>query len=187
MRLSCPVSAIISAILLAAAAPAVSQDSGDGLRPLYPAEQEWLAEQNAERESLGLAPLRWSHALRRDAAGWAEQLAARGEFRHSPQLQTLGQGENLWKGTRDRHAPSEMIGLFLAEKRIFRPGVFPEVSTTGRWSDVGHYTQIIWPETREVGCASAVNNRHEVLVCRYWPAGNVIGYRLDPQPRLTRR
>jgi hypothetical protein len=32
-----------------------------------------------------------------------------------------------------------------------------------------------------------VNARHEVLVCRYWPAGNVIGYRLDPAARLSRR
>ncbi len=174
-------------MLIAIAAPALSQSAAPEHRPLFPAEQEWLAEHNAEREALGLEPLRWNHALRRDAQGWAEELAARGEFRHSPQLLALGQGENLWRGDRDRHAPWEMIDLFLAEKRIFRPGTFPEVSTTGRWSDVGHYTQIIWPETREVGCATAVNRRHEMLVCRYWPAGNVMGYRLDPQPRLSRR
>ncbi|PKP92679.1 MAG: SCP-like extracellular, partial [Alphaproteobacteria bacterium HGW-Alphaproteobacteria-15] len=48
-------------------------------------------------------------------------------------------------------------------------------------------TQIIWPETQEVGCATARNHRHEVLVCRYWPAGNVTGRRLDPAERLSRR
>lgn len=181
-------SSLLSAVLLAAiAAPALPQERAEDRRPLFPAEQEWLGEHNAEREELGLEPLRWSHALRRDAQVWADTLAARGAFQHSPQLQALGQGENLWMGTRETYDPWQMIDLFLAEKRIFRPGTFPEVSKTGRWSDVGHYTQIIWPETREVGCATAVNAQNEVLVCRYWPAGNVMGYRLDPYARLSRR
>lgn len=178
---------LLSATLLMTAAPALPQEGGQDQRPLFPAEQEWLAEHNAEREALGLAPLRWSHSLLRDAQGWANELAARGELRHSPQLRALGQGENLWMGTRGRFTPTQMIDGFLAEKRIFQAGVFPHVSTTGRWNDVGHYTQIIWPDTQEVGCASALGARNEVLVCRYWPAGNVIGYRLEPRPRLSRR
>ena len=80
-----------------------------------------------------------------------------------------------------RGAVAIVSDVVLACRAAFRPGVFPDVSRTGRWSDVGHYTQIIWPETQEVGCATALNASHEVLVCRYWPAGNVIGYRLDPQ------
>lgn len=182
-----PKSSILSLLLILVAAPAQAQEPAEDRRALYPAEQEWLAEHNSEREALGLAPLRWNHALRRDALVWARNLAERRAFQHDPDLLARGQGENLWMGDRDRHAPWEMIDLFLAERKIFRPGTFPEVSRTGQWKDVGHYTQIIWPETREVGCATAVNHRKEVLVCRYWPAGNVIGYRLDPGLHLTRR
>lgn len=182
---------LVGAAMLMAAAPALSQAephvAHGNQRPLYPAEQEWLAEHNAEREALGLERLRWNHDLRRDALAWAENLAARGAFEHAPNLLQIGQGENLWIGDAGRYAPWQMIDLFLAERKIFRPGVFPEVSRTGQWKDVGHYTQMIWPDTREVGCASATNRRKEVLVCRYWPAGNVLGYRLDPAPRLTRR
>lgn len=177
----------ISALLLMTAALVLPQAQAKDQRPLFPAEQEWLAEHNAARDDVGLGPLRWNHALMRDAQVWAEQLAARGAFQHDPDLQGRGQGENLWQGTRDRYAPWQMIDLFVAEKRDFRPGTFPQVSRTGRWSDVGHYTQIIWPDTREVGCATATNARHEVLVCRYWPAGNVLGYRLDPAARVSRR
>lgn len=173
--------------LLMTAAPALPQVPVEDQRPLYPAEQEWLAEHNIARKDVGLGTLRWSHTLMRDAKAWAEELAARGAFRHHPDLLQRGQGENLWMGTRDTYAPWQMIDGFVAEKRKFRPGVFPDVSTTGRWSDVGHYTQIIWPETQEVGCATAVNARHEVLVCRYWPAGNRLGYRLDPATRMSRR
>jgi len=184
MRLSRLVCALL---LAAAAAPLMAQDGAEDRRPLFPAEQEWLAEHNEARAAVGLPPLRWSHQLRADAQAWAEDLARRRAFHHSPDLLEVRQGENLWMGTRERYAPWQMIDGFLAERAIFRPGVFPEVSTTGRWVDVGHYTQIIWPETQEVGCATALNAKHEVLVCRYWPAGNVMGYRLDPVPRLTRR
>jgi uncharacterized protein YkwD len=170
-------------VLLMTAAPAVPQDRGF----LLPPEQEWLAEHNAAREDVGLGPLSWNPALARDAQVWAADLAKRQAFQHAPDLRTRGQGENLWKGTRGSYAPWQMIDLFVAEKRDFRPGTFPDISHTGRWSDVGHYTQIIWPETQQVGCATAVNARHEVLVCRYWPAGNVLGYRLDPTERLSRR
>ena len=48
-------------------------------------------------------------------------------------------------------------------------------SRTGNVSHVGHYTQIVWPTSRRVGCATASNRSKDVLVCRYLPAGNVVG------------
>lgn len=178
---------LLSAALLMAGAPALPQTDRIDQRQLLAAEQAWLAEHNFERDAVGLTPLRWNPALASDARVWAEDLAARRAFHHSPDLLRIRQGENLWRGPARRYEPWQMIDLFLAERRHFRPGIFPDVSATGRWSDVGHYTQIIWPETEEVGCALAANARDEVLVCRYWPAGNVLGYRLDPIQRLTRR
>jgi hypothetical protein len=49
------------------------------------------------------------------------------------------------------------------------------VSRTGDWSQVAHYTQIVWPATQRVGCATASNRSNDYLVCRYLPAGNVVG------------
>ena len=66
-----------------------------------------------------------------------------------------------------------MVSGFVAERQYFRNGVFPQVSTTGSWRDVGHYTQVIWRDTQEVGCAVARGETNDFLVCRYWPAGNV--------------
>ena len=68
-----------------------------------------------------------------------------------------------------------MIGLLVDERRYFRPGRFPTVSRTGDWSHVAHYTQIVWPATQRVGCATAANRSNDYLVCRYLPAGNVVG------------
>ncbi|MEO6381854.1 MAG: CAP domain-containing protein, partial [Nitrobacter sp.] len=69
----------------------------------------------------------------------------------------------------------EMIEDWLVERRFFRAGTFPAVSTTGSWHDVGHYTQLIWPQTSSVGCAMAVTADIDYLVCRYGAPGNVMG------------
>ena len=47
--------------------------------------------------------------------------------------------------------------------------------SVGDWSQVAHYTQIVWPSTERVGCATASNRSNDYLVCRYLPAGNVVG------------
>lgn len=68
-----------------------------------------------------------------------------------------------------------MIESFGNEKQYFVGGIFPDVSSTGDWQDVGHYTQVVWRDTTEVGCAIASANGNDILVCRYSPPGNVPG------------
>jgi hypothetical protein len=101
-------------------------------------------------------------------------------MRHSSLDERGRTGENLWMGTAGFFKPERMIGHFVDEQRYFRSGYFPQVSTTGNWADVGHYTQIVWAETREVGCAIVSNERNDFLVCRYYPGGNVVGERVEP-------
>lgn len=74
--------------------------------------------------------------------------------------------------------PEQMIQAFIDERTYFRPGWFPDVSTTGDWHDVGHYTQLIWRDTEELGCAMAQGRGSDYLVCRYYPAGNVMTRRV---------
>jgi hypothetical protein len=178
-RLISRMTTVVGVALLMAASPAVPQERD--------AVADMLDAHNEAREDVGLPPLRWSGKLAQDASGWAEHLARRNLYDHAPPSVRKGQGENLWRGSRDRWSDWEKIGFFLAEKRYFRPGNFPDVSRTGQWSDVGHYTQIIWPETREVGCAIARTARDEVLVCRYWPAGNIWGHPIDPRQHVAAR
>ena len=40
---------------------------------------------------------------------------------------------------------------------------------------IGHYTQMVWKKTNEVGCATADSNTLSLLVCRYSPGGNLYG------------
>lgn len=164
--------AVLVAASLLAARPAAAQVT---VTPIETVASRLLAAHNAERARLGLKPLVWSAKLSENARKWAQTLATSDMFEHAPVGADGGQGENLWTGTRDDFTPEEMIGFFIDEGKLFKRGKFPDVSTSGRWEDVGHYTQIVWKDTREVGCAIANNPRSDYLVCRYFPAGNVVG------------
>lgn len=138
-----------------------------------------LIRHNLERGLKGAQPLRWSPALAQEAEVWAERLANENRFEHSDHSTRRGAGENLWMGSMGYYDADQMMDTFLDERRLYRPGAFPQVSITGQWEDVGHYTQIIWPQTEEVGCAVAHNQAFDILVCRYWPAGNTVGVRIN--------
>jgi uncharacterized protein YkwD len=140
--------------------------------------QRLLDLHNRERARIGQRPLVWDARLADDAKIWADTLAARGAFEHSPAQLRVGEGENLWRGTAGAYTLEEMMGHFISEKRDFHPGVFPEVADDGNWHEIGHYTQMIWPTTRAVGCAMTTRRGSDYLVCRFSPPGNVIGQRV---------
>jgi hypothetical protein len=153
-----------------AASPAVAQAS---FAAQFPARV--LAAHNAERARAGVPPLVWDNALGTAAAGYASQMAMSGRFAHSDRAARPGTGENLWMGTHGAFRVDAMVGGWASEKRFFVAGTFPNVSRTGDWADVGHYTQMIWPTTQRVGCALASTPRIDYLVCRYANKGNIDG------------
>lgn len=135
-----------------------------------------IAAHNRARQQYGVGPLAWDEGLARDARAYAQFLARTGRFEHDRQPgRRPPQGENLWMGTRTAYSYAQMIGSLVDERRFYRPGRFPDVSQTGEWSHVAHYTQIIWPTSERVGCATASNRSSDYLVCRYLPAGNIVG------------
>jgi hypothetical protein len=124
---------------------------------------------NRERRLVGTRPLEWDEGLAQDAAAWAKRLASSGSFDHDPSNQD--EGENLWMGTKGYYTVSKMLDGWIEEKIPLR--------RMRSWEDdyhrVGHYTQMVWKDTTAVGCAIARSRSDEVLVCRYDPAGNVMG------------
>lgn len=133
---------------------------------------EILNAHNQYRAEVGVPPLTWSDTLASHAQEWADYLASSGEFKHS---QNTGEGENLWMGGSGNFSYTQMIETFGDEKQYFIGGLFPDFSSTGQWQDVGHYTQIVWRDTTEVGCAVSSVNGSDILVCRYSPPGNFSG------------
>ena len=185
-RPTAPILAALSLIGCSGAAPAA--DEPRMIRERMPAnvapqnlanlERRLIAIHNRARAEVGAPAMAWDPELARQSAPYAAILARRGRLAHSEAKDRPGQGENLWLGTRGAYAIEEMAGGWVDEKRMFRAGIFPQVSGTGRWSDVAHYTQIIWRATTRVGCAIHKGKEWDVLVCRYAPAGNVVGQRV---------
>ena len=134
-----------------------------------------LAIHNLERARVHAPPLVWDPQLAAAAASYGQVLARSGRLEHSPRASRPGQRENLWKGPRGIYSPEQMVGGWIQERALFRPGVFPNVSRTGNWSDVAHYTQMIWKGTTRVGCAIHTGGQWDYLICRYSPPGNVDG------------
>ena len=138
-----------------------------------------LAAHNAERFHAGIPALAWDDSLAASAAEWGTHLAALNDLEHSSDnpRDSDPQGENLFLGTRGYFSPEQMVGMWIEEKKDYKPGVFPANSRTGRFEDVGHYTQLMWRSTDRVGCAITRNQDYDFLVCRYLEGGNVIGER----------
>ncbi len=135
---------------------------------------EILAAHNSYRKEVGVRPLTWSDDLASHAQEWADYLASLGgeELPHS---ENTDEGENLWMGTQGSFTNTQMVDSWGEEKENFVEGTFPNVSSTGNSDDVSHYTQVVWRNTKEVGCAIASAGGNDILVCRYSPPGNFEG------------
>ena len=132
---------------------------------------EILVAHNKYRQEVGVPPLKWSNSLANSAQQWAKQLASTNRFEHS----STDKGENLWAGTKGRFSPTQMVNSWGSEKQYFisnRP--FPN-TCRGGWQKCGHYTQIIWKNTTEVGCGLARGAKMDYFVCQYNPSGNYQG------------
>jgi len=138
--------------------------------------QEILAAHNRYRAEVGAPPLQWSDDLAGTAKQWADHLASIGRLEHS---MPPGEGQNLASGSSSQFTLSQLVDMWGNEKQFYKPGNFPDVSTSGNWPDVGHYTQMIWRNTTHVGGAVSTGNGNDFLVCNYSPAGNVEGERVS--------
>lgn len=142
--------------------------------PSSEVERRLLEAHDAERARVGVPPLRWADSLEAEARVWARELIGGDTFAHDPAPH--GHGENLWTGWGGRvWTPEEMVGEWAAERADYRHGPFPNVSRTGNWAEVAHYTQLVWRDTTHVGCAVETRGDRSVLACRYAPPGNIDG------------
>ena len=166
-------------ICLVPAGPSSAQDTGVDAMCM-------LEEHNTLRADVGAPELRWSDALARQAATWAGKLKKSGcAMRHS-----RGKlGENLYwasaKTTSNRNktwsAPQSIkektvAASWAGEKQWYSRATNSCNAPPGK--SCGHYTQMVWKTTREIGCAKAVcDDNSQIWVCNYAPAGNVVGQR----------
>jgi len=105
---------------------------------------EVLRTHNDLRAQYGAAPLAWDPALADGAQGYVNILSRTGQLVHAPREGRGTVRENISQGLPNYRA-SQLLDNWLNERRYFVPGTFPNVSTTGDWYQVGHFSQMLWP------------------------------------------
>jgi uncharacterized protein YkwD len=133
--------------------------------PLPPIAQEILDAHNKCRAKVNVPPLRWSSQLATYAQEWTDKLSSTGGFEHR---QNNIYGENLAGGDL---SPTDAVNMWCGEEEKYNP-------ETGQCRDgvCGHYTQVVWKKTTQLGCGVSSHSRWgKVWVCNYNPPGNFIG------------
>ncbi len=136
--------------------------------------QRFVAAHDKRRAKHCAGPVTWSSKLAEVAQQWANTLRDRGcMFGHSG-----GQyGENLAAGTIGALDPEATVTMWYDEIRDYK---FPD---GGFSMKTGHFTQLVWRDTKQVGCGHAQCKGNDIWVCEYAPFGNVEGeYRQNVLP-----
>ncbi|HVK72612.1 MAG TPA: CAP domain-containing protein [Kofleriaceae bacterium] len=136
--------------------------------------QAFLDAHNRVRAAHCAPPLTWSPELAKVAQAWADQLRNAGcAFEHS----RTRYGENLAGGTSGALSPASVTEMWYREVGSY------DFKRGGFSMDTGHFTQVVWRDTRSLGCGKTTCRGMDIYVCNYDPPGNVQGqYRDQVQP-----
>ena len=132
--------------------------------------REMLPLHNQFRAARKLKPLVWSDRVAATAQDWANALLMTGQFAHRPKNKY---GENLYEVRGQDATAAKAFEAWASEAKMYDY----KSNTCHQGGPCGHYTQIVWANTRELGCAVARSPSREVWVCNYNPPGNYIGQR----------
>lgn len=125
-----------------------------------------LGQHNSWRAQYKMPPLIWDKTVAGVAQAWADQLAAAGRFEHRQDGQY---GENMWGGTAGQFPIASVVDSWGNERDDYDMNT----NTCAEGKMCGHFTQVIWWNTTNLGCGKATGgNGNDVLVCNYDPAGN---------------
>lgn len=132
---------------------------------------------NQWRSKTGVSALKWSDKLAQDAQKWAEHLTENGCH---PGYSGGKYGENIY-----------LAGPAINSDGTIKVEDITEQNVVDSWGNeirdydyednsckfvCGHYTQIVWKNTTEVGCGMATcEDKSQIWVCQYTPAGNMAG------------
>ena len=136
---------------------------------------------NDARKEVGVAPLVWSEKLEQQALKYAKQIARTNNYEHS----NTKDGENLAmfyeyeesnKVKTYIYSDTPLYDASMAWYEEIKDYKYSKIKRFRIGPKIGHYTQMVWKDTKEVGIASAISKNGKVyVVARYYPTGNYLG------------
>jgi len=148
-----------------------------------------LKRHNFYRDIAGIKKLKWNKKIEKNAQAWANKLKTSKQcnMMHSTSASRSNKasfsylGENLYwgwssAGTKiNEKLANDSVNSWYNEIRDFKysnKGVICPLR--GKKGMIGHFTQVMWGKTTNLGCgyAQCKNNTTTVVVCQYGPGGN---------------
>ncbi|KAJ9253107.1 hypothetical protein DTO207G8_4408 [Paecilomyces variotii] len=140
-----------------------------------------LENHNIHRSNHSASALAWST----DLESTAQQLADGCVYEHNTQIGGGGYGQNIGYGISAQNIGMMITNLMYNDEFDYFNNLYgeanPDMTNFEKW---GHFSQIVWKGTKEVGCYTKVCNTLQNVdsdgpipftVCNYSPAGNYAG------------
>ncbi|WP_348811068.1 CAP domain-containing protein [Flavobacterium maritimum] len=131
---------------------------------------KFMEHHNSVRDEVGVPNLSWNPKLAKVAQKYANLLASKKcSLKHS---QNPKYGENLFMGNGTVYTAVDASKAWYKEKRMYS---YSKIGYNN-YKTVGHYTQMIWKNTTDVGVGVAIcKDGSYIFVANYFPKGNYIG------------
>ncbi|CAL5358163.1 pathogenesis-related leaf protein 6-like [Camellia sinensis] len=132
--------------------------------------QDFLAAHNAARAQIRVKPLTWNNTVAAYAENYAKLRSADCNLEHS----NGPYGENIAESSGELTAV-HAVKLWVDEKPKYSYGLN---ACIGEAAGCLHYTQVVWRNTAQIGCARVqCQNKWWFVTCNYYPPGNYVGQR----------
>ena len=126
--------------------------------------QSLLVASNKLRAKHGSPPFKWSSSAAAKAKQWARHLAESGTLQHGNHE---GMGQNLAYKTGQELSAQEVANMWYEEISDY------DFAHPGFKSNTGHFTQLVWASSTEMGAAVVTQGNRSYVVANYIPAGNI--------------
>uniref|UniRef100_A0A669CEX2 GLI pathogenesis-related 2 n=1 Tax=Oreochromis niloticus TaxID=8128 RepID=A0A669CEX2_ORENI len=128
--------------------------------------KEFLDTHNAYRAQHGAPPLTFNTELNDAAQNWANQMLAKKKLGHSD----TNDGENVyyaWSSETKTLTGKEAVDSWYSEIKDY------DFKKSGHQPKTGHFTQVVWKSSTELGVGIATDGNTVFVVGQYRPAGNI--------------